>query len=193
MKNFLYFSIGLIFGAAIVFGYFSYNINKESTSNIDKEITNFKEKISALDIEIAKYKGGLLPTILTVQRAIYSETVASLELKKTQIFHLIKFNYSVPTDIIIPAGNTESYEKEIAELEKKIAEDQKESEKYRPCLIKSLIETRIAQTRLTLSGLERAKIAKQYNLPFLSIATEKAPQLGQQEQNQTPEADKEAL
>lgn len=68
----------------------------------------------------------------------------------------------------------------------------KSLQKYNPCLIKSLIDTRIEQTRLTLSGLERAKVAAKYNLPYLLAESEKKEKKAEK-LKQSPEVDKESL
>lgn len=193
MKNFLMLIIGAIIGGACVFGYFNYSINTESTAQIDKELTAFNNKISELDKELSQYKGGLLPSLLKIQRAIYAETVASLEAKKAQFAHWIRLDYPASLDATIPAGDVKGYEVEIARLEKGIEADRQESAKYKPCLVKSLIDTRIAQNQLTLAGLERAKIAKQYNLPMLSVPGDKEPAPVEPPLVQTPEQDKESL
>lgn len=193
MKSLLALILGIIIGGCAVFGYFNYTINKESTAEINKELDIFNKKISALDKEISGYSGGLLPTLLKVQRAVYADAVASLETKKSQFSHWIMLNYPSSAETEKPAGDTEAYDKEIANLESKIEEDKKESAQYRPCLVKSLIDTRIAQNRLTLSGLERARIAKKYNLPFLVIQGEKVPSVPEEEVKQTPEQDKDAI
>lgn len=173
MKNYLFLIAGLLIGGAVVFIYMNNNINKISTEEIDKELEKLNKKITILDTEIAKYKSGLLPSLLNVQRAIYEETVAALELKKAQFSHWINLNYNIKNPASMPYGEVHDYDKEITKLEEKIQSDKKESDKYKPCLIKSLIDTRIAQTQLLLSSIERAKIAKQFNLPFLEITNKK--------------------
>lgn len=185
--------IGAFIGAGAMFGYFNYSINRESTVQIDSEVASFNNKISDLDKEIAKYQGGLLPGLLKTQRAIYAETVASLEAKKAQFAHWIRLDYPASLNAEIPAGDVKAYEDEIAKLEKGIEADMQESAKYGPCLVKSLIDTRIAQNQLTQAGLERAKIAKKYNLPILSIPGDKEPAPVEPPLVQTPEQDKESL
>lgn len=193
MKNILMLVIGALIGGACVFGYFNYSINRASTAQIDSELTIFNNKISDLDKEIAKYKSGLLPSLLKTQKAIYAEIVASLEAKKAQFAHWISLDYPVSLSATIPAGDVKGYEEEIAKLEKGIEADKQESAKYKPCLVKSLIDTRIAQNQLTQAGLERAKIAKKYNLPILSIPGDKEPTPAEAPLVQTPEQDKESL
>ena len=193
MKNILMLIIGALIGGVCVFGYFNYSINRESTTQIDSEVAIFNNKISALDNEIAKYQSGLLPSLLKAQKAIYAETVASLEAKKAQFTHWIKLDYPVSFDVTIPVGDVKGYEEEITKLEKSIEADKQESAKYKPCLVKSLIDTRIAQNQLTQAGLERAKIAKKYNLPILSLPGDKDPVPADAPLVQTLEQDKESL
>lgn len=193
MKNLSYLFIGIIIGGCLVFGFVNYNIKKESTIEIDNKITEFNKKISLLDNEIEKYQGGIILSLLKTQRAIYTDIIAALEVKKAQMSHWIILNYQVATEVTMPVGEIQNYDTEISRLQKKIDNDKEESAQYKPCLVKSLIETRIAQTKLALSGLERAKIAKQYNLPFLLIPGEKATKDIAPKINQSPEQDKDAL
>ena len=190
-KNILSFILGVIIGCSTAFCYFNYHITKESTEKIDKEIAIYNKKISDIDKEIEGFT-GLIPTIKQAQRAIYTETIAALEAKKTQFLHWIVFTYPISGKYVFPLGDTEAYNEEISELNKSIEDDKKESAKYNPCLIKSLIDTRIEQTRLTLSGLERAKVAVKYNLPYLLAESEKKEKKAEK-LKQSPEVDKESL
>lgn len=189
-------TFGIIIGAILATTFFTCNINKESTEQIDNEIIIYNKKIDELNNEISKYASGLLPSLLKIQKSVYEETVASLLQKKSQMAHWITLNYKLSSSQIMPSQKMDDINKEINNLKLSIENDEKESAKYNPCLIKSLIETRIAQQQFTLSGLERAKIAYKYNIPFLIFPNEflnkdneRKPELPKQ----TPEEDKAAL
>jgi len=195
-KYILLTTIGIIIGALLATTYFTYNINKESTEQIDNEIKQYNNKINELDKEISKYVSGLLPLLLKLQKSIYAETVASLEQKKSQLAHWITLNYKLSSTQVMPVHKIDDIDKEINNLKLIIEKDKMESAKYSQCLIKSLIETRIAQQQFTLSGLERAKIAYKYNIPFLLLQNENLnsdKEVKPERPKQTPEEDKSAL
>lgn len=194
MKTIFGIIAGILIGSLCTFAFFTYNINHESTELINSDIEKYNKSITELDKEIAKYSGGLLLSMLQLQKAIYMNNISALEAKKTQLAHWIVFNYDIKDAATLPLGELDAYNDEIKELRIKIANDEKESAKYSPCLIKSLIDSRIAQQQLTLSGLERAVIAKKYNLPFLIAPGEvKVKDDNKPKQPVDPVKDKESL
>lgn len=193
MKNIICFIIGLIIGCAGTFFYFNYNINKQSTEEIDRDIATYNSKITELNNEINKYQGGLIKVILELQKEIYAETVASLESKKAQFSHWINFNYNFAPAVEIPLGEIKSFDDEIVKLKAEIRVDENESAKYAPCLVKSLIDARIAQKSLQVTALERGRIAKMYNLPMLKFPNDQEPKAQEPTVIQNPEHDKESL
>lgn len=194
MKNIIFLIIGCVVGCVAVTVFFTYNINKESTTAIDAEILQYENKISLLDSEISKYSGGLYPALLSVQKAIYGDTVAALKMKRSQLAHWIVMRYTAKATTQLPTGKMENYQQEIAFLEAKIKNDKAESARYNPCLVKSLIDARIAQEELTVAGLERAMIAQKYGIPFLILPDEKQKKpTVKPPVVQSPQQDKEAL
>ncbi|WP_302413145.1 hypothetical protein [uncultured Desulfovibrio sp.] len=192
MKSILSLILGCAIGIGGTFYYFSTNINKQSTDAIDADIAKYNAVISELDKEISKYSGGLILTMLQAQRAIYSNNIAALESKKMQFAHWINYDYQIDNNVVLPLGDMDAYEQELIAINNNIEKDEKESALYKPCLIKTLIELRIAQQRMTVAGIERAIIAKKYNLPFIITPTE-VKETPKNKVIQTPEQDKESL
>ncbi len=172
MKKILILLTGVVIGALSATIFFTTSINKESTKDIDNDIAIFSKKITDVDAEIAKYSGGLVLSLLKSQREIYQNSVAALQQKRAQIAHWIVFNYNIDSKHTMPHGSIENYKREIEEINKKIEHDTAESALYSPCLVKSLIESRIAQNKFSLSGVERALIAQKYNIPFILLPNE---------------------
>lgn len=172
MKKILLVIIGIVIGCVSTGGYLIYTENNVSTQMIDEDILFLNKKIDNIDSEIKKYESGLYLSLIKSEKAVYKNIVSALEMKKLSTIHRINMNYNLK-DIVgnIPT-NTNNIDTDISYLNKKIEEAKSESNLYRPCLMKSLIDTKRAQLEFTLSGLERAKIAQKYNIPMLTTQNE---------------------
>lgn len=184
---------GLFVGIIFSFLFFNNGINKESTVDIDKEIDACKYEISKIDTELSKYSGGLYCDLLKMQKAVYEETIAALGQKRIQLVHLIKFNYEIKNSTVFPLGDVSQCELEISKLKEEIQKGFEESSQYAPCLVKSLIDTRVATEQFTLSGLQRARIAYKFGLPILLFSQERTGQSFEAPVKQSPEMDSKAL
>ncbi len=60
MKKFLFLLTGIVIGACCATVFFTTNINKKSTKDIEHDIAVFNKKISDVDAEISNYSGGLV-------------------------------------------------------------------------------------------------------------------------------------
>lgn len=194
MKNIVVFISGAFLGCILSAAFFTLNINKESTHAIEQEISQYKNTVSSLDSEIAMYSGGLLPSLLKIQRAMYQDIIASLEAKKIQIAHWITLSFPTNTNAISAGEGITELEKEVSDLKNKIEEGKRESAQYSPCLIKSLIDLRVAQEKLTLASLERTMIAKRYNLPLIQLPNGENKGLpNKKKRPENPELDRDSL
>jgi len=193
MKKILFLLIGIVIGACCASIFFTSNINKESTKDIEDDIEMFNKKIADIDNEISKYSGGLVLSLLKAQRESYGITVSALQQKKSQIAHWMIFNYNINSKYTMPYGEIEDYKKEIEELNKKISKDTAESALYSPCLVKALIDSRIAQNKFSISRIEHALIAKKYNIPFILQDNSNTIKQQNNQVKQSPEEDLNSL
>ena len=161
-------------------GYLIYTENIISTQIIDGDISLLNKKIESIDSEIKKYESGLYLSLIKNEKAVYKNIVSALEMKKFSTIHRINMNYNLKDTVGNMPTNTNNIDINISSLNKKIEEAKAESNLYRPCLMKSLIDTKRAQLEFTLSGLERVKFAQKYNIPMLTtqIEQDKAVELG---------------
>lgn len=172
MKKILLVIMGIVIGCVSAGGYFIYTENKISTQIIDEDIALLNKKIEIIDSEIKKYESGLYLSLIKNEKAVYKNIVSALEMKKFSLIHRINMNYNLNDTVGNMPTNTNNIETNISYLNKKIEEAKAESNLYRPCLMKSLIDTKRAQLEFTLSGLERAKFARKYNIPMLTTQIE---------------------
>lgn len=172
MKKILLVIIGIAIGCVSTGGYLIYTENNVSTQIIDEDISLLNKKIDSIDSEIKKYKSGLYLSLIKNEKAVYKNIVSALEMKKLSTIHRININYNLKNTVGNIPANTNNIEANILSLNKKIEEAKAESNLYRPCLMKSLIDTKRAQLEFTLSGLERAKFAQKYNIPMLTTQNE---------------------
>lgn len=167
MKKYLSLFICFLVGVGVSTSFFIYKDNAESTKKILEDITRYKKKSESLKNEIAKYTSGLYPSLLKAEKATYDNIIASLEEKRVQLVHKVVFSYpKIDKHFFINEEKLDKIKHEIDTIKNKIEEDKKESALYRPCLMKTLIDTRCAQRQLTLAGLERAFIAFNHNIPL---------------------------
>lgn len=195
MKIFLSSIVSFAVGSLLVFMFFNYNITARSNINIDSDIALCKDEISRIDKELSKYSGGLYYNLMLLQRAIYGESIAALEQKRFQLVHWINFTYSSEKKSHLPIGNQDQLDSDIASIKKSINDGIKESAQYKPCLVKSLIDARVATDQFTLAGLQRAKIANRYELPILLFPQERSGGKAEESPSfkQSPELDFKAL
>lgn len=172
MKKILLVIIGIVIGCVLTGGYLIYTENNVSTQIIDEDISLLNKKIDSIDSEIKKYESGLYLSLIKNEKAVYKNIVSALEMKKLSTIHRININYNLKNTVGNVPTNTNNIEANISYLNKKIEEAKAESNLYRPCLMKSLIDTKRAQLEFTLSGLERAKFAQKYNIPMLTTQNE---------------------
>lgn len=172
MKKILLVIIGIVIGCVLTGGYLIYTENNVSTQIIDEDISLLNKKIDSIDSEIKKYESGLYLSLIKNEKAVYKNIVSALEMKKLSTIHRININYNLKNTVGNVPTNTNNIEANISYLNKKIEEAKDESNLYRPCLMKSLIDTKRAQLEFTLSGLERAKFAQKYNIPMLTTQNE---------------------
>lgn len=172
MKKILLVIIGIAIGCVSTGGYLIYTENNVSTQIIDEDISLLNKKIDSIDSEIKKYESGLYLSLIKNEKAVYKNIVSALEMKKLSTIHRININYNLKNTVGNIPANTNNIEANILSLNKKIEEAKAESNLYRPCLMKSLIDTKRAQLEFTLSGLERAKFAQKYNIPMLTTQNE---------------------
>lgn len=195
MKNIISAIFGCVLGCIATFIFFTHSINKESTSAIENEISQYKITVDALSKEISRYQDSLYPTLLMLQKATYQDIIAALEAKKVQLAHWIVFTYPSATAPVVKSETSiAAIENEITAVKTQIEADKRESAKYGECLLKSLIDVRIAQTQLSLAGLERERIAQKYGLALLGLpasSRESAPDKPKRPEN--PVEDKNAL
>ena len=180
MKKILLIIIGIVIGCVSMGGYLIYTENIISTQIIDGDISLLNKKIESIDSEIKKYESGLYLSLIKNEKAVYKNIVSALEMKKFSTIHRINMNYNLKDTVGNMPTNTNNIDINISSLNKKIEEAKAESNLYRPCLMKSLIDTKRAQLEFTLSGLERVKFAQKYNIPMLTtqIEQDKAVELG---------------
>ena len=172
MKKILLVIIGIAIGCVSTGGYLIYTENNVSTQIIDKDISLLNKKIDSIDSEIKKYESGLYLSLIKNEKAVYKNIVSALEMKKLSTIHRININYNLKNTVGNIPTNINNIEANISSLNKKIEEAKAESNLYRPCLMKSLIDTKRAQLEFILSGLERVKFAQKYNIPMLKTQNE---------------------
>ena len=170
MDKFIHFILGVIVSSISIFIVHNNLITEKNVSSIDNSIQIIQDKIEELHKYSSTTNDSHLLWLINNQKNIYSQLIASLNYKKSQFIHWINSDFKSDLHKNIPSLEADNCKNEIKKIQNKIDKDKKESAKYAPCLIKTLIDCRIVRNQLTLTSLETALIAHENNIEFLLLS-----------------------
>ncbi|WP_105213253.1 hypothetical protein [Pseudoalteromonas sp. T1lg22] len=144
-------------------------VDDAERSRIKVAIAEVENRVSALDVEIGKYQGGLVLSVLLSAQAIEKQTLAMLKQKQASWFHAINLNYEIDGEIYRVAPDLKSQittvESEIRSLESDIETSHQEADRYSGGLIRATLLSTNATQQQTLAMLQQKRVALMFDLP----------------------------
>ncbi|WP_394389215.1 hypothetical protein [Shewanella woodyi] len=145
------------------------DISNADKQSIENAIERVDSRISLLDIEIAKYSGGLILSTLRHSLAIEKQTLSMLKQKQSSWLYGVDLDYTIDgKSLELPASKEQTLApviQEIRQLEKDIEKSKAEADKYiGGSVLATLLSTNATQQQ-TLAMLQQKKISLIYALP----------------------------
>jgi hypothetical protein len=135
----------------------------DSTSDLRQERSALAQEITAARAEQQKYPGGLLGSLITARLEVLKTNDAILQQR------ILADEGGARVDVVVVATKPDQQRadaaaKEMADLEKRIASQAAESAKYNGGLVKGMIESGIATTRLSLEMMRIEYLKAKYGI-----------------------------
>lgn len=144
-------------------------VSDESKDEIESSIQATRSRLSKLNIEISKYSGGLIHTVLLNTKAIEAETLAMLLQKQSSWLYGVNLDYTIDGKPFVLTDNAnqlvEGIDNNISDTKKSIEESYAEASRYSGGLILATILSTNATQQQTLAMLEQRRFALIYELP----------------------------
>ncbi len=164
-----------------------------STTELDADLSVVRSQITSAEAEAAKYRGGLLRSMIGLRLEVLRTTENMLEQKKASFVRRVDLTYKVPTTPISASQDRlKQIAEDIAAALAKLEDAEREANQYSGGLIQGLALTTVATHRLTLAQLNLSYLGAKYGFILPQIA----PTSGDEKKDEppgTPVQDRQAL
>lgn len=143
-------------------------IDQQALDEIKKEIDSVQVQIKSAEMEDSKYAGGLIKTLIAARLAILRQTLSMLEQQQKSRRFGIALKYTVDGKPFIPpdaSENTQSIERDLADLASRIQKQEAEAARYSGGLVLAMAHSTLATMRNTEAMLDQKRLSIKYGLP----------------------------
>ena len=161
----------------VALGLVLYARSDPSTATLDGDIATVREHIQHTDIEIRKYEGGFIRTMIELRREVLKTTEAMLEQKRSSLIRRIDLRYVTAGAAVEPSQEKlDQLTADIAAAKAKLEADEVKAAEYSGGLVQAFSLMTVETDRLALAQLHLAYYAAKYGisleLKLLSPGTE---------------------
>jgi hypothetical protein len=155
-------------------------VSTEKTAALNGDISVVESEIKAAEDENARYEGGLVKALCSARLAILRQTRAMLlQRSKSWTFGIgLKYMVDGKAFTLPPSAKDDlaGVERELAELETKIRNQERETARYSGGLVYAMSLSTLATMHQTQAMLEQKRVALKYGLPqYAAIAAQSEP------------------
>ena len=140
-----------------------------SKEELESELKAVDADIATAEAESARYTGGLVKSLVDLRAATLKQTRAMLAQRANAVGFGITLRHTIDgKPFVLPATALQeltAIDGEIATLEKQVAVQQAEADRYSGGLVQAMSLATVATSRQSLAMLQQKRLAIRYSLP----------------------------